>query len=544
MTRVRLPSTPIPPPRDKTVHLDGVVTGLCGVITPRDRADTIAAQVEALVHRCAYVVVVDDGSTDGTAKAAEAAGARVLVLPAPAGEGAALKAGLRLARELGYIGGLVPRNETLAESVVDELARAHIAAPEAILLAVGPGEAIAGKEWEEAAALARGEEPEPYSDFRPPRAPGLHGRVEDLFEAVVETRYAYAWGGPRVLPLQPVLRRRLRQNGSAIHMELLALAVKAGTPTIEIEVSVAPERMTPTCNRAAVTLIREFAPLVALSAIRDRLGMGSGYAPPTMSPLLLALGAGVLTLASVGCVKQVAVAQAPDAPCAIAATEWPGGGDADAARDQLIAARSTIATLMVEQGVTYRESADGVPQRLRGVLATDGPDRLRVRLVGPMATPVLDYVEADGEWALTVPSAGIRERGEGKPTGKGTWASLPMGPDRLVALLRTLDAEAPVRWAPSECVVLQELDGDLPVRSLRFVQDDEGWTVVEDRLLQDGADRLLVTHADYRAVVDGGPAVWPYRSEVREPDGAVVLLETRAVKTEGFGDVFALPESF
>jgi hypothetical protein len=527
--------------------LDGVVTELCGVITPRNEAETIAAQIEALQRRCLGIVVVDDGSTDGTPAAAEAAGARVLVLPAPSGEGAALKAGLRLARELGYIAAVVPLKETLTAEVMDALAVAYLTAPEAILLAVGRGEAIAGKEWEAAAAIARGEEPTPYSDFRPPRAPGLHGRVETLFEAVVETRYAHPWGSPRVLPLQPVLRRRLRQNGAGIHMELLALAVKAGTPTIEVEVAVAPQRLMPTCKRAAITLIREFVPLVAMSRLRDRIGLGSGYAPPTMSPLLLALGA-ALTLVGVGCVKRVTTTSL-DAPC-VASSAWPGAGDADAARDQLVAAREAISTLMVDQGITYRESADAPPQRLRGILATDGPGRLRLRLVAAMATPILDYVEAEGRWALTVPMSGVAERGEGTPSrepGSGplatTAAGLPLV--RLVALLRSLDPAVPVRWAPGACAVLQQLDasGD-PVRSLRFL-DDGGWIVAEDRLLERGLERVLVTHTDYRAVTEGGPAVWPYRSEIHDiQGGSVVLLETKAVRTEGFAHVFTLPESF
>ena len=553
MTRVRLPTTPIPPPSDKTVYLgDGVLDELCGVLTPRDEEDTIAEQITALLRRCHAVVVVDDGSTDGTVAAAEAAGARVLVLPAPSGEGAALRSGLRLARELGYIGGLIPCKAVLSAADLDALAVAHKTAPEAILLAVGPGEAIAGKEWDEAAAIARGEEPVPYPDFRPPRAPGLHGRVEDLFEAMVETRYAYPWGGPRIVPLQPILRRNLRQNGSGIDKELLALAVKAGTPTVEVEVSASPERVTPTCKRAAVTLIGEFAPVVALSKIRDSLGMGSGYAPPTMSPLLLALGAGVLTLFSAGgCAKQVAVASPiQEAPCA-AVQEWPGGGDADTARSQLLAVREAVSTLLVDQGVTYRETVASAPQRLHGLLAVDGPERLRLRWVGPMAAPVLDYVEADGHWALSLPALGIFERGEGRPSSdadaSGPWSrvDLPVSPARVAMLLRSLDRDAGVRWAPGECAVLQQMDGDQPSRSLRFVDDGEGWTVREERLMGAGEAQLLVTHADYRPVTDEGLPVWPYRSEIRDArGGAVVLLETNAVRTAGFAHMFALPESF
>jgi glycosyltransferase involved in cell wall biosynthesis len=48
------------------------------------------------------VVVVDDGSRDGTAQAARAAGVPVLVLPVNLGVGAALQTGFRYALERGY----------------------------------------------------------------------------------------------------------------------------------------------------------------------------------------------------------------------------------------------------------------------------------------------------------------------------------------------------------------------------------------------------------------------------------------------------------
>ncbi|MGH9195398.1 MAG: glycosyltransferase family 2 protein [Acidimicrobiia bacterium] len=57
---------------------------------------TIGETVLAVISdpRIAEVIVVDDGSNDGTARAASVAGARVLRLPSNAGKGEALEAGM------------------------------------------------------------------------------------------------------------------------------------------------------------------------------------------------------------------------------------------------------------------------------------------------------------------------------------------------------------------------------------------------------------------------------------------------------------------
>lgn len=66
------------------------------LVPAKDRADSVADTVAALrgVERVDRVLVVDDGSRDGTAAAARAAGAEVLRLPTNRGKGGAVQAGV------------------------------------------------------------------------------------------------------------------------------------------------------------------------------------------------------------------------------------------------------------------------------------------------------------------------------------------------------------------------------------------------------------------------------------------------------------------
>lgn len=90
------------------VGSEGAVAGrdestVIAIVPAKDRADAVAATVEALrgIQLVDDVVVVDDGSTDETARAAAEAGATVVVLPANRGKGGAVAAGVAAAPHAG-----------------------------------------------------------------------------------------------------------------------------------------------------------------------------------------------------------------------------------------------------------------------------------------------------------------------------------------------------------------------------------------------------------------------------------------------------------
>lgn len=72
---------------------------ICALIPAFNEAPHIAKVVEQARQHVAEVVVIDDGSGDGTADIARAAGATCLQMPANRGKASALRAGIAFARD-------------------------------------------------------------------------------------------------------------------------------------------------------------------------------------------------------------------------------------------------------------------------------------------------------------------------------------------------------------------------------------------------------------------------------------------------------------
>ncbi|MEJ7733455.1 MAG: glycosyltransferase [Polyangiaceae bacterium] len=191
----------------------------CAIVPAYDAERTVAAVVRELVSAWPHpgaVIVVDDGSADGTADAARIAGARVLRHPHNRGKGAALRTGLALAAREGFdvavtvdADGQHPTGEALALLAADP-------DPDALLLGI--------RDLEAAGA---------------PRANRISNGISNFFLSVFAgRRLRDTQCGLRRYPVEPTLALGGSADGYAFEAEIILCAVAGGLRIVEVPVRV------------------------------------------------------------------------------------------------------------------------------------------------------------------------------------------------------------------------------------------------------------------------------------------------------------------
>ncbi len=198
----------------------------CVIIPAYDAERTVGAVVRAVAARWPEdaIVVVDDGSRDGTAAAAREAGARVIAHSENRGKGAALRTGMAHAAGAGFDVAITVDAD--GQHPANEAARLHEACadPSAIVLGVRD---LAG-----AGA---------------PRPNQISNRISNFFLSLFAGRpFQDTQCGLRRYPIARTLALGGRGEGYAFEAEILLRAVAAGVPIVEIPVRVVypPERVT------------------------------------------------------------------------------------------------------------------------------------------------------------------------------------------------------------------------------------------------------------------------------------------------------------
>ena len=161
------------------------------------------------------IVVVDDGSTDDTGVAAEAAGAVVLRHPRNQGKGAALQTGFAHARRIGAPAMLsMDADGQHATDEIPRLLAAHEESPSALVIGV--------RSFDETLMPARSRAGNRISTWWISRVSGRPHR---------DTQ-----SGFRVYPRAVYADPRFRSARFATETELLLRAAKAGLPLVEVPV--------------------------------------------------------------------------------------------------------------------------------------------------------------------------------------------------------------------------------------------------------------------------------------------------------------------
>ena len=198
------------------------------VVVPAYQASGHVAEVvrglRAAFDQGVVLIVVDDGSADGTAEAARGAGARVIRHDRNRGKGAALRAGFEEALQLGARA--VVTVDADGQHPPEEAWRLHASAPDLGSLVLGVrGLAAAGA----------------------PRANQFSNAFSNaVLSAFVGKRLADTQCGLRRYPLPEVLELEGVEDGYGYEAEVLILALTAGLPLVEVPIEVVypPERVT------------------------------------------------------------------------------------------------------------------------------------------------------------------------------------------------------------------------------------------------------------------------------------------------------------
>ncbi len=191
---------------------------VCALIPVYNNIDTIAD----VVRRCRAVLepdvlVVSDGSTDGSDIAAQKAGAQTTILPQNHGKGYAIRFGLRFAADMGYTHAIVLDAD--GQHLPEEIPR--------LLNAV----------WENPDKLWVCVRKMSLSSAPPS---SIKGRTISNFWTTVNgwQRCLDAQSGFRCYPIQKTLSLSCKENGFAYEMEVLVRASWAGIRIDHIEVDV------------------------------------------------------------------------------------------------------------------------------------------------------------------------------------------------------------------------------------------------------------------------------------------------------------------
>ena len=131
----RMPTAPEPgPAAAQTLGRDEAVWV---VIPLYNEASVVGRVVEELLSAFVHIVCVDDGSTDGSAEVAEAAGARVIRHPFNIGQGAALQTGISYARSQPGAEFIVTFDADGQHRLVDAQAMVALARAEGVAIVFG-----------------------------------------------------------------------------------------------------------------------------------------------------------------------------------------------------------------------------------------------------------------------------------------------------------------------------------------------------------------------------------------------------------------------